>query len=76
MYLNTCIFLLQLSFLQCRSDDRLSLLLYLLKHVIQPEQQTVVFVATKHHAEYLNMVSKAATSGNKTHLMTEANITT
>ena len=34
----------------------MSILLHLLKDVISTEEQTVVFAATKHHVEYLNMV--------------------
>lgn len=49
--------LFQLSFFQCRADDKIAVLLYLLKHVIKDEEQTVVFAATKHHVEYLSMVS-------------------
>ncbi|ELU05832.1 hypothetical protein CAPTEDRAFT_148777 [Capitella teleta] len=47
---------LQLQFLQCRSDDKVALLLHLLRNVIKPSEQTVVFLATKHHVEYLNMI--------------------
>ena len=47
----------QTSFLQCRQDDKVAVLLHLLKYVIPAGQQTVVFAATKHHVEYLNMVS-------------------
>ena len=58
VYHNTvCFLLFQLVFLQCRSDDKLAVLLYLLKQVVKPSEQTVVFAATKHHVEYLNMVS-------------------
>ncbi|WAR17963.1 DDX54-like protein [Mya arenaria] len=49
---------LKLSFLQCRLDDKVAVLLYLLKHVISRGEQTVVFAATKHHVEYLNMHRK------------------
>lgn len=51
---------LKLSFLQCRADDKLAVLLHLLKHVIPSKEQTVVFAATKHHVEYLNMVLEKA----------------
>ena len=49
---------LQMSFLSCRDSDKCALLLYLLKYVIKETEQTVVFAATKHHVEFLNMVSK------------------
>jgi len=38
-------------------DDKLAVLLHLLKHIIPAGEQTVVFAATKHHVEYLNMVN-------------------
>ncbi|XP_022244975.1 ATP-dependent RNA helicase DDX54-like [Limulus polyphemus] len=47
---------LKTQFLSCRSDDKLAVLLYLLKYVVKPEELTVVFAATRHHVEYLNMV--------------------
>ena len=50
----SCIF--QLSFFQCRADDKGAILLHLLKNVIKDTEQTVVFAATKHHVEYLSMV--------------------
>ena len=31
--------------------------MYLLRHVVPEGHQTAVFVATKHHVEYLNLVS-------------------
>ncbi|XP_076307739.1 ATP-dependent RNA helicase DDX54 [Tachypleus tridentatus] len=43
-------------FISCRSDDKLAVLLHLLKYVVKPEELTVVFAATRHHVEYLNMV--------------------
>ncbi|CAH1278786.1 unnamed protein product [Diabrotica balteata] len=39
-----------------RPEEKLSALLVLLKSHIDSNQQTVVFVATKHHVEYLHMV--------------------
>ncbi|XP_007442076.1 ATP-dependent RNA helicase DDX54 [Python bivittatus] len=44
---------LKLSFYHVRADDKPSLLLYLLRTVVKPQDQTIVFVATKHHTEYL-----------------------
>uniref|UniRef100_A0A8C1RFZ4 RNA helicase n=1 Tax=Cyprinus carpio TaxID=7962 RepID=A0A8C1RFZ4_CYPCA len=43
----------QLSFFHLRLDDKPALLLHLLRNVVKPQEQTVVFVATKHHVEYL-----------------------
>uniref|UniRef100_A0A3P8Y9Q4 ATP-dependent RNA helicase DDX54 n=1 Tax=Esox lucius TaxID=8010 RepID=A0A3P8Y9Q4_ESOLU len=45
--------LLKLGFFHLRMDDKPALLLHLLRNVVKPQEQTVVFVATKHHVEYL-----------------------
>ncbi|XP_056146578.1 ATP-dependent RNA helicase DDX54 [Lampris incognitus] len=45
--------LLKLSFFYLRTDDKPALLLHLLRNVVKPQEQTVVFAATKHHVEYL-----------------------
>ncbi|KAL0965470.1 hypothetical protein UPYG_G00281710 [Umbra pygmaea] len=45
--------LLKLSFFHLRMDDKSAMLLHLLRNVVKPQEQTVVFVATKHHVEYL-----------------------
>uniref|UniRef100_A0A8C6P992 RNA helicase n=1 Tax=Nothobranchius furzeri TaxID=105023 RepID=A0A8C6P992_NOTFU len=42
-----------LSFFHLRVDDKPALLLHLLRNVVKPQEQTVVFAATKHHVEYL-----------------------
>ncbi|XP_067406369.1 ATP-dependent RNA helicase DDX54 isoform X2 [Emydura macquarii macquarii] len=44
---------LKLAFLHVRADDKPAVLLHLLRSVVRPQDQTVVFVATKHHTEYL-----------------------
>nr|XP_046231646.1 ATP-dependent RNA helicase DDX54 [Scatophagus argus] len=44
---------IKLSFFHLRVDDKSALLLHLLRNVVKPQEQTVVFVATKHHVEYL-----------------------
>ncbi|KAL4609445.1 ATP-dependent RNA helicase DDX54 [Arapaima gigas] len=44
---------LKLSFFYLRVDDKPALLLHLLRNVVKPQEQTVVFAATKHHVEYL-----------------------
>lgn len=46
----------QLSFFHVRVDDKQALLLYMLRNVVKIHEQTVVFVATKHHVEYLKEV--------------------
>ncbi|NXV76464.1 DDX54 helicase, partial [Atlantisia rogersi] len=50
---------LKLAFFHVRGDDKAAVLLHLLRNVVKPQDQTVVFVATKHHTEYL----KEATQG-------------
>ncbi|KAG8455667.1 hypothetical protein GDO86_001744 [Hymenochirus boettgeri] len=44
---------LKLSFFHVRAEDKPAVLLHLLRCVAKPQEQTVIFVATKHHAEYL-----------------------
>ncbi|XP_073805856.1 ATP-dependent RNA helicase DDX54 isoform X1 [Danio rerio] len=50
---------LKLSFFSLRLDDKPALLLHLLRNVVKPQEQTVVFVATKHHVEYLKEMLSA-----------------
>ncbi|KAJ3269832.1 ATP-dependent RNA helicase ddx54 [Terramyces sp. JEL0728] len=45
---------LQLYFFNVKHEDKEGCLLYLLRNVIPQEQQTVVFVSTKHHVEYIH----------------------
>uniref|UniRef100_A0A8C5FGW2 RNA helicase n=1 Tax=Gadus morhua TaxID=8049 RepID=A0A8C5FGW2_GADMO len=47
---------LKLNFFHLRLDDKPALLLHLLRHVVKPQEQTVVFVATKHHVEYVKQL--------------------
>ncbi|XP_060080406.1 ATP-dependent RNA helicase DDX54-like [Ylistrum balloti] len=51
---------LEMSFFHCREDDKSALLLHILKNVIVEERQSVIFVATKHHVEYLNLLLEKA----------------
>lgn len=55
---------LKLAYFNCREEDKLAFLIYLLNFIIKPEKQpggdenkklsqTVIFVATKHHVEFL-----------------------
>lgn len=44
---------LQLSFFTVRHDEKPAALVHLVREVIPAEQQTIVFVATKHHVEFL-----------------------
>ncbi|XP_025833848.1 ATP-dependent RNA helicase DDX54 [Agrilus planipennis] len=47
---------LKLLFLIVRPEEKVAALLMLLKSHIDSKQQTVVFVATKHHVEYLHSI--------------------
>ncbi|NXU52380.1 DDX54 helicase, partial [Turnix velox] len=49
---------LKLAFFHVRGDDKPAVLLHLLRSVVKPQDQTVVFVATKHHTEYLKEASE------------------
>lgn len=51
--------LLKLVFLSCRPEDKDAALLVLLKQAIDNDVQSAVFVATKHHVEYVSMVSNS-----------------
>ncbi|KFM58946.1 ATP-dependent RNA helicase DDX54, partial [Stegodyphus mimosarum] len=52
---------LKSSFFLCRTDDKTAVLLYVLKNVVNlTKELTVVFVATKHHVEYLKDVLEKA----------------
>uniref|UniRef100_A0A4W6CDC2 RNA helicase n=1 Tax=Lates calcarifer TaxID=8187 RepID=A0A4W6CDC2_LATCA len=44
---------IKLSFFHLRVDDKPAMLLHLLRNIVKPQEQTVVFAATKHHVEYL-----------------------
>ncbi|NXE50991.1 DDX54 helicase, partial [Casuarius casuarius] len=48
---------LKLAFFHVRGDDKPAVLLHLLRSIVKPQDQTVVFVATKHHTEYLKEAS-------------------
>lgn len=53
-------FSLQTSFFLVREDAKAAVLLHLLRSVVRPQDQTVVFVATRYHAEYLTEVSRVS----------------
>ncbi|CAB0016652.1 unnamed protein product [Nesidiocoris tenuis] len=48
---------LSLSFVACRPVEKPAVLLSILKHVVKKDALTIVFAATKHHVEYIHMVS-------------------
>uniref|UniRef100_H2ZC85 RNA helicase n=1 Tax=Ciona savignyi TaxID=51511 RepID=H2ZC85_CIOSA len=47
---------LKLAFLHLREDDKLPILIHLLRNVFKETEQSVVFVPTKHHVEYVKDV--------------------
>lgn len=51
---------LKLAFFHTRMEAKTALLLHMLTHVIPLDQQVVVFVATRHHVEYLHQLLKKA----------------
>ena len=50
---------LQLAFFTVRQDEKPAALLHLLREVVPAKQQSIIFVATKHHVEYLNELLQA-----------------
>lgn len=50
---------LQLVHISCLPEQKESVLLHLLKRIINVKQQVVIFFATKHHVEFFQMVSKS-----------------
>ncbi|XP_034190924.1 ATP-dependent RNA helicase DDX54 isoform X1 [Osmia lignaria lignaria] len=55
---------LTLSFIVCRPEEKLAVLLCLLKNIIKDDSQTVIFAATMHHVEYVHMVLDKAGISN------------
>ncbi|KAK0077674.1 hypothetical protein PV325_003593 [Microctonus aethiopoides] len=55
---------LTLSFITCRPEEKLAVLLSLLRYVIGEKSQTVVFAATMHHVEYIHMILDLANITN------------
>lgn len=47
---------LTLSFITCRHEEKLAVLLCLLKRIIKPDSQTIIFAETMHHVEYIHQV--------------------
>lgn len=43
-------------FIGCRNEDKFALLIHLLRDIIPNNQQTVVFLPTRHHIEYLKEI--------------------
>lgn len=47
---------LKLAFFTLRQDEKYAALLYLIREHIGSDQQTLIFVSTKHHVEFLNVL--------------------
>ncbi|KAG1326968.1 DEAD-box ATP-dependent RNA helicase 29 [Cocos nucifera] len=47
---------LKLTFFTLRHEEKLAALLYLIREQISSDQQTLIFVSTKHHVEFLNIL--------------------
>lgn len=50
---------LKLTFFTLRQEEKLAALLYLIREQIGSHEQTLIFVSTKHHVEFLNVLFKA-----------------
>lgn len=55
---------LTMRFILCRTDEKISVLLYLLKCVINNDSPTFIFAASHQHVEYLNMILEQANIPN------------
>jgi len=51
---------LKCAYIACRCEEKLAALLHLIRNVLKPDEQSVVFAATKHHVEYIHMVLESA----------------
>ncbi|MCL7048901.1 hypothetical protein MKW94_001622 [Papaver nudicaule] len=47
---------LQLTFFTLRQEEKCAAILYLIREQINSDQQTLIFVSTKHHVEFLNIL--------------------
>lgn len=50
---------LKLAFFTLRQEEKYAALLYLIREHIASDQQTLIFVSTKHHVEFLNSLFRA-----------------
>ncbi|XP_052192832.1 putative DEAD-box ATP-dependent RNA helicase 29 isoform X2 [Diospyros lotus] len=50
---------LKLTFFTLRQEEKYAALLYLIREQISSDQQTLIFVSTKHHVEFLNVLFRA-----------------
>ncbi|CAK9831646.1 ATP-dependent RNA helicase DDX54 [Anthophora retusa] len=51
---------LTLKFIACRAEEKLAVMLCLLKNIIKSNSQTVIFAATMHHVEYIHQILEKA----------------
>ncbi|KAK0602118.1 hypothetical protein LWI29_030498 [Acer saccharum] len=49
---------LKLTFFTLRPEEKYAALIYLIREHISSDQQTLIFVSTKHHVEFLNVLSR------------------
>ncbi|XP_032670778.1 ATP-dependent RNA helicase DDX54 isoform X2 [Odontomachus brunneus] len=47
---------LELSFITCRPEEKLAVLLCLLKRIIKDDSQKIIFAETMHHVEYIHQI--------------------
>ncbi|XP_050465860.1 ATP-dependent RNA helicase DDX54 [Cataglyphis hispanica] len=55
---------LTLSFITCRPEEKLAVLLCLLKRIIKSDSQTIIFAETMHHVEYIHQILDKANISN------------
>ncbi|XP_011054919.1 PREDICTED: ATP-dependent RNA helicase DDX54 [Acromyrmex echinatior] len=55
---------LTLSFITCRPEEKLAVLLSLLKRIIKPDSQIIIFAETMHHVEYIHQILDKADISN------------
>eukprot|EP00959_Pyramimonas_sp_CCMP1952_P264333 5527867-Pyramimonas_sp.AAC.1 len=49
---------LAVRFFVCRAEEKIAALMYLVRELINKEEQTIVFASTKHHVEYLGTLMR------------------
>uniref|UniRef100_A0A0K2TUK3 RNA helicase n=1 Tax=Lepeophtheirus salmonis TaxID=72036 RepID=A0A0K2TUK3_LEPSM len=55
---------LSLAFISCRDEGKPALLVHILQKLIAKEEQTIVFLATRHHVEYIHLLLDSAEISN------------
>lgn len=51
---------LKLAFFKVRNEEKIPALLYLISEIIDENDSTIIFTATRHHVEYLQKIFKLA----------------